>query len=262
MIKPYKVYSSCLKRPLYNDHFKMSNHTCSSKKSRLKPLLTLRFFRFREHDYSFQTTRSKTAFSNTTSIAIFLCSMLLCVTLYANGTQNLKTLLQSFKSFSANFSQETGPGTQKQSAHGKLVILKPNQFWWHATSPNEQYYISDGKILWNYQVDLQQVIKSRLSIKIATTPLALLSGKVTDINQLFSVSQPKPGYFSLTPKSQSSLLKTISLSFVDNKLSAMKLVNHLDQVTDIRFSQVKINTKIDQSLFQFSPPKGVDVISQ
>ena len=71
MIRFVCLYSSRLKRPLYNDHFKMPNRTWPSKKTRFKLLPNLRFFRCREHNYSFQTARPKTVFSNATSIVLF-----------------------------------------------------------------------------------------------------------------------------------------------------------------------------------------------
>ena len=40
----------------------------------------------------------------------------------------------------------------------------------------------------------------------------------------------------------------------------MELRDHFEQVTQIRFDRVRLNTEIDPSVFEFQPPAGVDVI--
>jgi outer membrane lipoprotein carrier protein len=42
----------------------------------------------------------------------------------------------------------------------------------------------------------------------------------------------------------------------------MRLQDGLGQVTRLTFSDVKQNPKIDEKLFQFTPPKGVDVMTE
>ena len=42
----------------------------------------------------------------------------------------------------------------------------------------------------------------------------------------------------------------------------MQLKDSLGQKTDIVFSQVQVNGNIAPSLFQFTPPKDVDVIDE
>lgn len=182
--------------------------------------------------------------------------------LYANDASTLQTLLQGFKSFQANFSQRTLANTPSQAATGKLVILKPSRFWWFTEHPNKQYYISDGTTLWTYQVDLLQVTKSKLSDRIDNTPLALLSGKVTHIDQIFHIKQASAGHFILTPQSTDSLMKSITLIFKHGLLAQMILINHLDQATSIVFADVKLNQPVDTTLFDFTPPNGVDVMAQ
>jgi len=185
--------------------------------------------------------------------------------LFAKPHHSLQTLLQRFSSFKADFSQQTGTGRQAQHAQGKLVISKPNQFWWYVSTPNKQYYISNGTTLWNYQVDLQQITQSRLSDKIAATPLALLSGDNPHLDQLFTIKTTNTTTtqtYTLTPKAKESLTKSITLQFKQNTLIRMRLVNTLSQITDIQFSHVILNQPIDKTLFNFKPPTGVDVIRQ
>jgi outer membrane lipoprotein carrier protein len=42
----------------------------------------------------------------------------------------------------------------------------------------------------------------------------------------------------------------------------MQMRDSLGQKTDITFGGIKLNGKIADSVFQFTPPKGVDVINE
>ncbi|MDQ8036718.1 MAG: outer-membrane lipoprotein carrier protein LolA, partial [Pedobacter sp.] len=59
-----------------------------------------------------------------------------------------------------------------------------------------------------------------------------------------------------------ALFETLRVRFKGNQLVQMVLVDALGQKTDIRFSNVQVNPAIAAAQFEFTPPKGVDVIDQ
>ena len=52
------------------------------------------------------------------------------------------------------------------------------------------------------------------------------------------------------------------MRFKGNVLHQIYVINQLDQINDYRFSQIKINSSLSPRLFQFRPPKGVDIVDQ
>lgn len=178
-------------------------------------------------------------------------------------TQELTQQLASYQTLVANIRQvtETQSGQALKSS-GKLWIQRPDRFKYEISQPNEQLYVSDGKQLWNYEKALLQVVVHPLGQQIDQTPMLLLSGKVKNIGQLFTVKALSASSFILTPKDQDSLIAKIQLSFDHQKPETMVLTNPFGQITTIRFNQVKLNQKLSKALFQFKPPKGVDVLSQ
>ena len=46
----------------------------------------------------------------------------------------------------------------------------------------------------------------------------------------------------------------------DPELAAMELEDHFGQITRILFTNVERNPKVDQKLFEFVVPEGVDVV--
>jgi len=92
-----------------------------------------------------------------------------------------------------------------------------------------------------------------------------LSGDSKKIAASFIVSQEKStnsktSAFILKPKDKEAVFESLRVSFVGSQLNSMQLKDSLGQKTDIFFSQVQVNGKIDSKIFQFTPPKDVDVI--
>ncbi|MDF2530151.1 MAG: lolA [Gammaproteobacteria bacterium] len=186
-----------------------------------------------------------------------------CSVVYAAGSVSLDNLLSNFHSLQANFVQiSQAQGQASQQVTGTLSIEKPNQFRWEILKPNPQLLIADGKNLWNYEEDLQQVTVSPIAQAISSTPMLLLSGQVTQLKTLFTIQALSPYQYQLTPKQSDSLLQSIVIGFDQTgKLASLVLTNNMGQVTQVKFSNVQLNPSLPASLFQFKPPAGVDVLS-
>jgi outer membrane lipoprotein carrier protein len=50
------------------------------------------------------------------------------------------------------------------------------------------------------------------------------------------------------------------MGFGAGGLQAMELTDHFGQITQLRFSRLERNPKVDKSEFRFQPPKGSDVL--
>ena len=200
----------------------------------------------------------------------------------------LEKLLGNLNSMHAAFHEVAESSTGERVADGQVWIQKPGKFYWENTSPSEEIFLSDGASLWHYQPDLLQATKSPLSASLDQTPLLLLSGKVSDISALFTVSEVGPNEFLLIPKKSSpgsaadnspesaqknndglgGLIESITLKFNSGKstsnlnagqLLSFSLKSSLGQETTVTFSNVEWNTEIPASKFQFTLPSGADL---
>ena len=81
----------------------------------------------------------------------------------------------------------------------------------------------------------------------------------------YRVTQPDKGktYYTLLPKDQDGAFQSLTISFGANKApSLMILQDSLGQTTHVKFNNVKVNPSIPASTFNFTPPKGTDIIDQ
>jgi outer membrane lipoprotein carrier protein len=125
--------------------------------------------------------------------------------------------------------------------------------------------VTTGKVVWIYDPDLQQAVRQSLDDQIANTPALLLSGNTKQIMQSYRVTQPDRSklYYTLYPKQEDGAFQSLTISFGANKApNLMVLQDSLGQTTNVRFTNVKVNPTIPASVFNFTPPKGTDIIDQ
>ena len=184
----------------------------------------------------------------------------------ADAVGRVDAYLDSLEALSAQFVQvvQDKAGDVTDRASGTLSIARPNRFRWDYREPYSQTIVADGKKLWLYDPDLEQVTVRSLEQGLGATPAMLLSGS-GDVGDAFTAGPVEQRqdrtWCRLLPKQNGSDFEKVSLAF-DRKgeLAAMELVDKLGQTTTIQFSAVKRPRRLDDALFNFVPPKGADVI--
>jgi outer membrane lipoprotein carrier protein len=191
----------------------------------------------------------------------------------AEAQTPLDTYLDQLKTLRAEFSQTVtdSKGRQVQNASGKLIIVRPGRFRWELTphSPagaggaSPQLMVADGRNLWFYDRDLEQVSVKPASNALTATPAGLLSGE-GDIRQWFTVSSAgrRDGYdwVKVVPKQSDADFREAQLAFDRSDLRRMMLKDKLGQTVRLDFLASERNPTIPESDVKFSPPAGADVI--
>ena len=184
----------------------------------------------------------------------------------ADAVARVEAYLGPLKTLSAKFVQvvQDRKGEVTDRASGTLAIARPDRFRWDYREPYEQTIVADGRKLWLYDPDLEQVTVRSLEQGLGATPAMLLSGsgKVGDAFTAGPVEARRDWtWCRLLPKQRGSDFERVSLAFdPKGELAAMELVDKLGQTTTIQFTGLKRGAKVDQSLFRFAPPPGADVI--
>jgi outer membrane lipoprotein carrier protein len=184
-------------------------------------------------------------------------------------TDTLNQRLKNIKSMQANFTQSVVDNHGKiiQKSRGKMALQRPGQFRWETISPNKQLIVANGTRLWIYDPDLEQVVIRALAKQAGETPALLLSDTHLSLDKDFIVKQVKgtesvSSWFLLLPKDKSSVMASIRMGFKGDSISEMQLQDHLGHTTAIQFQNIKSNSPLSASLFNFTPPKHVDVIDE
>ena len=176
----------------------------------------------------------------------------------------LKAFLKASASFSADFKQVTidKAGQASQTSTGQFFLKRPGRFRWNYQKPFVQEIVSNSGKVWFYDADLEQVTVKQLDDSLGSTPALLLTGQV-DIDEKFKLEdqghEDELDWIRLSPKNEESGFKYILIGLKNGQLGGMELSDNFGQLTRIYFSDIKLNPVLNEALFNFIPPKNVDV---
>jgi len=181
---------------------------------------------------------------------------------------------ESINDFHADFVQEAEVRALKktQKAFGEVWFKKPGKMRWNYYSPTKDTIVSNGKTLWYYSEQENQVLESTLAeLSGDTTSTTLLSG-LGKIKELFDVKfvndkglSIKDGYLlELIPKDiDEDEIKNkviINVNKSSSLVDTIYLFDPFGNQTKISLLKTEINKKISDNIFKFSPPKGAEIV--
>ncbi len=182
----------------------------------------------------------------------------------AGAIDSLKKFNSDTDGLSGSFSQTVKSKKKTQTTNGSFQILRPGLFKWEYTRPYKQTIVGDGKTIWLYDVDLAQVTKSSQDQTIGDSPAAILSNK-TALESSYSLKEDGSAggidYVLASPKKNNAGYQYIRIGFKGDALAAMQLKDSFGNETTISFSNLNMKPNLSRSTFKFTPPKGVDVLS-
>lgn len=155
---------------------------------------------------------------------------------------------------------------QSQVAQGQVLIKKPGRMKWNYTAPDPQLLISDEENLWLYLPEDKQATRMKIeSVYSSNTPALFLAGKGR-LTQSFNVSQVLDvgDFFKITlyPKESDQDVDHLIL-FVDKKnyqILGSSVYDKLGNHTEMQFTNIQLNPPLNDGVFQFQAPAGVEVI--
>src|SRR5262245_54635051 len=158
---------------------------------------------------------------------------------------------------------------RKQEAAGLLYLKRQRLARWEYTNPEEQLFVSNGKTVYFYVPADKQVNKE--SVKEAfddRMPLLFLLGRSnlrSEFTQFVELNT-KPFFAGtkvvrMTPKRKTDLKELIMEVDPQNFQIRRLIMDHMDGAhTEFVFTNIRINTGLDASKFNFKVPPGVQVV--
>jgi outer membrane lipoprotein carrier protein len=187
-----------------------------------------------------------------------------------DGVTLLDHYLDGLQTLRANFSQTLtdSHGREIDRGAGTLVVARPGKLRWElrpqgARDSAGELMVADGKNVWFYDADLQQVSVKPIDAGLSGTPAMLLSGAV-DVRKNFMLSDAGAhdglNWVNVAPRSADSDFRRARLGFAKGDLSRMILEDKLGQTATIIFDHAVRNGPVAPDEVSFTPPAGVDVI--
>jgi outer membrane lipoprotein carrier protein len=185
-----------------------------------------------------------------------------------NAPTPLDKYLDNLKTLRATFLQTLADsqGREIDRSTGTLVVARPGKFSWDIHPANKgagQLMVSDGRNLWFFDRDLEQVTVKPVDAALSATPAMLLSGTV-DVRKNFGVQAggQREGldWVLVEPRGTDADFRDALFGFANGDLKRMILEDKLGQTATIVFDHIERNVSVNPQETSFTPPKGVDVI--
>ncbi|HET9112324.1 MAG TPA: outer membrane lipoprotein chaperone LolA [Burkholderiales bacterium] len=199
--------------------------------------------------------------------------ILLLITLFfyatgcrADGIAALQAFIADTHSAQADFSQTVldKAGKIKQQSAGTMVFSRPGKFRWTYETPFKQIIVGDGKKIYLYDTDLEQVTIKHYDTTLGSSPAALLAGD-NAIEKFYVLTDTGNSdgltWLKAVPKDRDSAFRQIEMGFDRNTLTEMKILDNFGLTTVLRLNRLQRNPKLPAGTFKFVPPAGVDVLS-
>ena len=185
---------------------------------------------------------------------------------HADAVDALKSFVQDVQTGRATFTQTvTSPdGAKTKTSSGSFEFSRPDRFRFAYTKPFEQLIVADGQKVWIYDADLNQVSSRKFSQALGATPAALLAGGdlARDFDVIAEPSKDGLDWAKATPKAKDGAFESMRIGFKGKQLVAVEITDSFAQRSRLTFAQFAANVELPAQSFQFSVPKGADVLEQ
>jgi outer membrane lipoprotein carrier protein len=199
----------------------------------------------------------------------------------ADAVDTLRSFVKEVQSGRGAFVQTvTSPdGKKSRQSRGTLEFQRPNRFRFAYSTPTEQLIVGDGKQVWLYDTDLNQVTVRPMSQALGATPAALLSGGTLDkdftlkalpassSSAVTAASVPQQAatvieWVEALPRHKEGQFQSVRVGFKSGQLAVLEILDSFGQRSRLEFAQFESKVALPATRFQFSPPPGADVLNQ
>jgi len=210
-------------------------------------------------------------------MSFFLAALLVFAQATSPDAPHLDTVINGvnrtfarMRDFSADFVQiEQNSLNQRQQGTGHLYLMKPRMARYEYARPEEELFVSDGKTVYFYVPADKQVRKSAIRETFDDRiPLMFLlgnsdlRGEFTSFERL-AVTPVVEGTMvvRMHPKRKTDLTELIMEVEPQSFLIRRLVLTHSDgSRSDLRFSNIRVNSGLKASMFDFKVPDGVRVV--
>lgn len=176
-----------------------------------------------------------------------------------------ETFVQTVSAARGTFNQYTvGPqGQTSQAQSGDFAFARPGQFRWDIKEPYVQQVVSDGKSLFQYDPDLQQLTVRALDQSIGSSPAAILFGQ-GQLQDAFEVSvlpdRDDMAWLRAVPRQPDAGLNQVDIGMREGRPVRLVLVDGFGQTTQVDLLTLRAQSGFGAEEFKIVPPPGTDIV--
>ncbi|SHI69220.1 outer membrane lipoprotein chaperone LolA [Halodesulfovibrio aestuarii] len=201
------------------------------------------------------------------SLITFVLSFCLFFTTAGIANAGLECLTKSYgkaQTVAADFVQTLihKDSGEKDVRTGNFVIKRPQLVRWVTDKPFSELLIVNKDAVWNYLKDEEVVYKyPRELADESQNALRFLLGDAKVDNDFYVEDGEEKGNYLLFPKEPTANLTEAKI-WVDESsgiITRLRIIDFYGNINDITFKNVTLNAPVNNLVFNFTPPNGVDL---
>jgi len=183
----------------------------------------------------------------------------------AGAIEQFEAFVQTVSAARGTFKQFTvaDGGQTSRAQTGTYAFARPGKFRWDTEQPYPQQVASDGKTLYQYDPDLQQLTVRALDQSIGSSPAAILFGQ-GQLQDAFEVSvlpdADGMSWLRATPRQPDAGLTQLDIGMQQGRPSRLILVDGFGQTTQVELLSLRAQSEFGANAFEIQAPPGTDVI--
>ena len=198
---------------------------------------------------------------------------------WADGLASLEQFATQVKSGKASFTQvvtppaKDGKAGRAKTQSGQFAFERPGKFRFDYQKPFAQTIVADGKTLWLYDVDLNQVTSKAQAQALGATPAAIVSSATNldalrkDFDLKAMPDADSQQWVQATPKHADGQIKAVRVGLKAEagkapQLHTLDITDNFGQRSVITFNGFESNAALPAATFNFKPPAGADVLKE
>lgn len=152
-------------------------------------------------------------------------------------------------------------------ASGKAYFKRPGMMRWEYEKPDRQTIVTDSDVLWIYRPEDNQVMTGKSPSFFSGGKGASFLSDMNMIREKFAITLQEninAGYYvlKLVPKERTLDVTAIYISISPETFNIVEITtyNSYGDETTIKFKEIQFTSALDDALFRFQIPEGVEVL--
>jgi len=182
-----------------------------------------------------------------------------------SAREQLERFADGLVTLHARFEQKVvdSDGQLQDQSDGEVWLSRPHRFRWEYGGDFPEIVVGDGDRIWIYDETLEQVTVKDQAVAAVDSPLTLLTDPAA-VDEQFEVREAGDAWelklLELRARSGEAEFERILLGLRDGNLWLMIVEDAFGLRTELQFREPQRNVDLDEALFRFEPPAGVDVV--
>ena len=171
--------------------------------------------------------------------------------------------LNTIQTIRGEFIQRERSSQINQKVSGEIFIKKPDQLLWSMESPNQKKVLINGKTITYFDADLEQVVISDYLKENQVSWVNLfLNRSLTESSYKFNEKKLNNGETHIRFDDMKGDYESVTLIFKSGLIQGINLFDKNANSISIEFTEIEINQKLSDNLFNYQFPSSADVIDQ